>query len=119
MVVRQGGVYWVSFDGVGSEPKGRRPAVVVQDDLYNLTSINTVVVAALTSNLRLGDAPGNVPLNKGEANLPRASVVNVTQLFTIDRRRLAENLGTLGEPRIREIRQGLAGLFGIETRPSG
>src|SRR5207249_5905765 len=62
------------FAGKGSEPRGRRPAIVVQHDRFNRSAIRTTVVAAVTSNLRLGAMPGNVRLRKGEANLPRASV---------------------------------------------
>jgi len=85
MVMRQGDVYWLHFCGSGSEPDGRRPAVMVQHDRFNRSAINTTVVAAITSNLRLGEAPGNVRLRKGEANLPRACVVNVSQVRTVDR----------------------------------
>jgi mRNA interferase MazF len=112
--MRQGEVYWLSFAGEGSEPAGRRPAVVVQDDRYNRSSISTVIVAAVTSNLRLAAAPGNVRLRKGEANLPRASVVNVTQLRTLDRSRLDDRIGTLSPARVRQIVEGLALVLGCD-----
>jgi mRNA interferase MazF len=112
--MRQGEVYWLSFAGKGSEPAGRRPAVVVQDDRYNRSSISTVIVAAVTSNLRLAAAPGNVRLRKGEANLPRASVVNVTQLRTLDRSRLDDRIGTLSPARVRQIVEGLALVLGCD-----
>jgi mRNA interferase MazF len=114
--MRQGDVFWLRFTGSGSEPAGRRPALVVQDDRFNRSSISTTVVAAITSNLRLGAMPGNVRLRKGEANLPRACVVNVSQLRTIDRSRLDQPLGTLGAAKMAEVRQGLALLLGIESR---
>jgi mRNA interferase MazF len=82
MVIHQ---YWVSFAASrGSEPWGRRPALVLQHDRFNHSRLNTVVVAAVTSNLRYAMLPGNVRLRKGEGNLPRACVVNVTQIQTID-----------------------------------
>ncbi len=112
-MIRHGDVFWVAFGGSGSEPRGRRPAVVVQHDRFNRTAIATSVIAAVTSNLRLAAAPGNVRLQKGEANLPRACVVNVSQLATVDRERLAEQIGTLSGARVEEIRRGLALLFGI------
>ncbi len=112
--MRQGEVYWLRFTGKGSEPRGRRPAVVVQHDRFNRSAIRTTVVAAITSNLRLAAMPGNVRLRKGEANLPRPSVVNVSQVLTIDRARLAERVGSLGGERLRDIHGGLALLFGIE-----
>jgi mRNA interferase MazF len=112
--MRQGEVYWLRSTGKGSEPRGRRPAVVVQHDRFNRSAIRTTVVAAVTSNLRLAAMPGNVRLRKGEANLPRPSVVNVSQVLTIDRARLADQVGSLGDERLRDVLGGLALLFGIE-----
>ncbi len=108
-------MYWLHF-GVseGSEPAGRRPAVVVQHDRFNRSAISTTVVAAITSNLRLGAMPGNARLRRGEAGLPRPSIVNISQLRTIDRSRLGERLGALGPARLREVLAGLALLFGTD-----
>jgi len=112
--MRQGEVYWLRFAGKGPEPRGRRPAVVVQHDRFNRSAIRTAVVAAVTSNLRLAAMPGNVQLRKGEAGLPRPSVVNVSQILTIDRARLTDCVGSLGSERLRDVLRGLALLFGIE-----
>jgi mRNA interferase MazF len=112
--MQQGEVYWLAFGGVGSEPAGRRPAVVVQDDRYNRSPIQTAVVAAITSNLRLAASPGNVRLRKGEANLPRASVVNVTQLRTVDRSRLCDRIGALSPARVRDVLRGLSLVLGCD-----
>lgn len=80
MIVNQGDVYWVNLPKlVGSEPGLHHPAVVVQNNLFNRSRLNTVVVCLLTSNLKWARGPGNVELSKGEANLPKASVVNITQ----------------------------------------
>jgi mRNA interferase MazF len=112
-VIRQGDVYWLHFGAPeGSEPAGRRPAVVVQHDRFNRSAISTTVVAAVTSNLRLAAMPGNVRLRRGEAGLPVPSVVNISQLRTVDRSRLGERVGSLGPGRLREVLQGLALLFG-------
>jgi len=113
--MRQGEVYWLRFAGRGSEPEGRRPALIVQHDRYNRSAIQTTVVAAITSNLRLGAMPGNVRLRKGEADLPRPSVVNVTQLRTVDRERLTERVGILAPARVREVLEGLALVFGLDA----
>jgi mRNA interferase MazF len=114
-VIRQGEVYWLHFGPAdGSAPAGRRPAVVVQHDRFNRSAISTTVVAAVTSNLRLGAMPGNVRLRRGEAGLSRASVVNVSQIRTIDRARLAERAGVLGLGRMREVLKGLALLLGTD-----
>lgn len=112
--MQQGEVYWLSFGGVGSEPSGRRPALVVQHDRFNRSRIQTTVVAAITSNLLLAGMPGNVRLRKGEGNLPRASVVNVTQLRTVDRDRLTDRAGSVTRARVQEVLRGLALVFGIE-----
>jgi mRNA interferase MazF len=101
--MHQGEVYWLYFRGEGSEPRGRRPAVVVQHDRFNRSAIATTVVAAVTSNLRLAAAPGNVRVRKGEANLPRSCVVNVSQLLTVDRSRLEHPIGSQAPARLREV----------------
>lgn len=110
--MRQGEVYWVEFRGRGSEPKGRRPAVVIQDDRFNRSAIQTTIVAAITSNLMLASVPGNMRLRKGEANLTRSSVINVTQIRTMDRDSLGAPIGTLSVERTRQLRDGLALVFG-------
>lgn len=112
--MRQGEVYWLEFHGTGSEPAGRRPALVIQDDRFNASAIRTTVVAAITSNLRLADKPGNVRLRRGEAGLPRPSVVNVSQVRTVDRTRLVHRLGCLTGPRRFQVLRGLALVFGID-----
>ena len=113
--MRQGEIYWLYFGGHGSEPLGKRPAVVVQHDRFNKSAISTTVVAAVTSSLRLSAMPGNVRLRKGEGNLPMASVVNVSQIRTVDRSRLGDHVGTLSPARVREIKEGLALVLGIDT----
>lgn len=91
----------------GSGPGFRHPHVVVQNNLFNASAINTVVVAAITSNLKRATAPGNVLLYKGEARLPKSSVVNVSQLLTVDKHDLAQKLGTLSKSRVDEIIAGI------------
>lgn len=86
----------------------------MQHDRFNRSAIQTTVVAAITSNLLLAEVPGNVRLKKGEARLPRPSVVNLTQLRTIDRDRLEELIGTLSPPRIRQVLLGLSLVFGLD-----
>ncbi|MDE3089567.1 MAG: type II toxin-antitoxin system PemK/MazF family toxin [Chloroflexota bacterium] len=108
MVINQGDVYWIDFDEPsGSEPGYRHPHVVVQNNVFNRSEIRTVVVCALTSNLKRASAPGNVMLDKTETNLPKQSVVNVSQLFTVDKTQLVEYVGTLSPKRVREIINGI------------
>ncbi len=108
MVINQGDVYWVDLgDPSGSDPGCKYPHVVIQNNLFNRSQIRTVILLALTSNLQRADAPGNVLLEKGEANLPKQSVVNVSQVFTVDRSQLDEHIGTLSAKRVREILTGI------------
>ncbi len=115
MVINQGDVYWVELDDpLGSEPGYSHPGVVMQNNLYNHSRINTVIVCMLTSNLKYSKISGNVLLEKGEANLPKASVVNVSQLFTVDKAQLGEYIGTLTSKRISQILDGI--LLFLEPR---
>ena len=114
-MIRQGEVYWLDFGSIeGSAPAGRRPALVVQHDRFNRSAISTTVVAAVTSNLRLATMPGNVRLRQGEAGLPRPSVVNISQIRTIDRARLGGRVGVLGPGKMRDVLKGLALLLGTD-----
>ncbi len=108
MVINQGDVFWIELDEPsGSGPGYRHPHVVIQNNLFNRSRIDTVVVCALTSNLQRAAAPGNVRLKLGEADLPKQSVVVVSQLFTVDKSQLSEHIGTLSKQRVREILDGM------------
>ena len=113
-MVMRGEVWWIDFgDPEGSEPAYRRPAVVVSSDRFNDSRIATVIVSAITSNLRLAKAPGNVPLEKDAAGLPRESVVNVSQTMVVDRLRLTGRAGSLGLADIRRVDDGLRLVLGL------
>lgn len=108
MVIRQGDVFWVDLGApFGSDPGYLRPYVVIQNNAYNRSRINTVVVCGVTSNLERAKAPGNVLLEEGEANLPKRSVVNISQLYTLDKDELTERIGTLSDERLREVLTGV------------
>lgn len=108
MGIEQGEIYWVDLgEPSGSEPSYRHPHVVIQNNLFNASKINTVVVCALTSNIKRSQAPGNVLLNKGEANLPKKSVVNISQIYTVNKGDLAEKIGEVSEKRFNEILEGI------------
>ena len=107
-VIEQGDIYWITRDEPdGSEPRYRRPYVVVQNNVFNQSRINTVVLCALTTNIRRAKAPGNVLLNKGEANLPQQSAVNISQVVTVDKQFLTEKIGALSMKRVEQIVAGL------------
>lgn len=110
--IRQGQVYWFDFGlAAGSAPAGRRPCVVVQSDLFNRSPIATTVVCLITSNLTRARAPGNVALKKGDAGLSKPSVVNVSQVVTVDKSELVERTGNLSADAVAAIREGLQLLF--------
>jgi mRNA interferase MazF len=108
MVIRKGSIYWVDFSpGKGSEPIGRRPGLVIQSDLLNDSNLNTVIMLAITSTMKFGELPGNVVLKKGEANVPKKCVINVTQIKSVDKKSIKEKIGTLPKKRIDEVHEGL------------
>jgi mRNA interferase MazF len=108
MAIKQGDVYWVSLDEPdGAEPGIVHPQVVIQDNVLNRSRITTVVVCALTTNMKRAKLPGNVLLDIGEANLPKQSIVVVSQVSTVDKARLGEYIGSLGQERIDQILAGM------------
>jgi mRNA interferase MazF len=108
MVINQGDIYWIDLEEPsGSEPGYRHPHIIIQNNLFNRSRINTVVVCALSSNLKRASVPGNVLLELGEAGLPKQSVILVSQIFTVDRTQLSEYIGSLPNRRIRQILDGI------------
>ena len=108
MTIKQGDIYLVNLGPPRlSEPGFRHPHVVVQNNVFNASRIHTVVVCALTTNLKRAKAPGTVILNKGEAHLKKKSVVNISQIFTVNKCDLIEKIGQLSENRICEILDGI------------
>jgi len=106
--VTRGEIWWADLpEPRGSEPGYRRPVLVIQSNSFNQSGIRTVVVAILTSNLRLAEAPGNVLLPAKVSGLPRDSVVNVSQLLTLDRSFLTEEVGKLPSRVLAEVNAGL------------
>lgn len=97
----------------GSEPGHRRPVLIVQSNRFNESLIQTVVVAAVTTNLRLGDAPGNVRMKPADSGLPHTSVVNVSQLLTLSREYLSEKTGHLPANVMNRVAHGLRLVLGL------
>ena len=108
MEIQQGDIFWIDLgESSGSEPGYMRPHIVIQNNLFNVSKINTVVVCSLTTNLGRANSPGNVLLEPGEGNLPKQSVVNVSQIFTVDKSDLLEKIGTISPKRIVQILNGI------------
>lgn len=117
MIIHQGDIYWVSLEeSEGAESGYTHPQVIVQDNVFNHSRIHTVVVCALTTNIRRAKAPGNVLLEVGEANLPKQSVVVVSQVSTVQKTRLGEYIGTLNQQRIDQILTGMRFLQSLSER---
>lgn len=113
-MVARGELWWVDFgEPLGSAPGYRRPAVVVSSDRFNRSRIATVIVAAVTSNMRLADAPGNVMLPTKGSGLSKPFVVNVSQLIVIDRRILHTRIGRLPSLAVPAVDAGLRLVLGL------
>ena len=108
MVARRGEIWWTALPTPrGSEPGYRRPIVVVQADAFNRSRLQTVIAAVITSNLRLADAPGNIRLTRRQSRLSKESVINVSQLVTLDRSFLARRVVRLSTKELAQLDAGL------------
>ncbi len=108
MPINQGDIYWLNPDPSRTpESDYAHPHVVIQDDVINHSRVSTLVVCALTSNLQRRTEPGNVLLDPGEGNLPKQSVVVVSQVDSVEKTQLGEYIGSLGVQRISQILAGM------------
>lgn len=106
--MRRGEIWWADLpDPVGAAPGYRRPVLILQSDAFNQSRIATIVVVVLTSNLRLAAAPGNVPVTAGESGLPQDSVINVSQIVTLDKSTLDMQTGQLTARRLEQVEDGV------------
>ena len=113
-MVGHGQLWWAELPNpVGSEPGFKRPVLIIQADTFNKSRINTVVVIALTSNIRLADAPGNVKLSKSKSGLSKESVANVSQIITLDREFLSQQIGKLDTLTMLQIEDGIRLVLGL------
>ena len=108
MVVRKGAIWWADLgEPLGSGPGFVRPVVIISSDRFNGSSLATIVVAVMTSNMTAAGHPGNFSVARRVSGLPRASVVNVSQLMTVDREQLTGRVGSLGGLEMRKLADGL------------
>ena len=112
MVISQGEIWWADFPPTGSGPGLPRPVVVVQCDAFNQSRIGTVVCIPLTSNLKWGLAPGNVPLSARLTGLPKNSIANVSQIVSIDKDLLAERVSKLPRSKVELLLAGIDVVLG-------
>lgn len=104
----RGEIWWANLpDPMGSGPGYRRPVLVIQDDTFTQSRISTVIVLIITSNIQLAEAPGNVLLPSEISGLPRDSVINVSQILTVDKTFLVEQIGSLPNDLQEDVDEGL------------
>jgi len=112
--IARGEVWWADLpEAEDSSPSGTRPVLVVQSRAFNRSRIQTAITAIITSNLSLASAPGNVEISPRESGLPRLSVVNVSQLFTIDKHSLRSYSGRLTSSTMEAVDEGLRIALGL------
>ena len=111
----RGELWWADF-GVpfGSEPGYKRPVIIIQNDFFNRSNINTTIVIPLTTNMILADAPGNIILNKNESKLKKDSVITISQIEVIDRQRLTEKISKLDKVTLEKIENNIIFVLGIK-----
>jgi mRNA interferase MazF len=106
--MERGEIWWAQLpNSIASEPGFRRPVVIIQSNAFNRSRIRTAIAVVLTSNLRLAEAPGNVLVPASESGFPKDSVVNVSQVITVDRTFLTEKCGRLPPKLVKSIDEGL------------
>ena len=114
--MRRGEIWWATLPAPrGSEPGFRRPVVVVQSDVFNRSRLRTIVAAVITSNLDLAAMPGNVRLGKRQSRLPKESVVNVTQVVTLDRSNFSNRVCRLPDEKLIEVDAGLRLVLALQA----
>ncbi len=110
----RGEIWWVDLGiPLGSEPGYKRPVIIIQDNSFNKSHIQTVLVASLTTNIDLSEAPGNVFIEKEDSGLSKDSVINISQISTIDKNRLVNKVSQVPLDIIRSIESGLKLILGI------
>jgi len=107
-MVNRGEIWWAELaEPIKSQPGFRRPVLVIQSDTFNQSKISTVICAVITSNLRLSEAPGNILLPARASGLSKDSVINVSQIITVDKSFLTEKIGELNQKLINKLEEGL------------
>jgi mRNA interferase MazF len=110
--MKRGEVWWASLPAP-TGPGFRRPVLVIQSDPFNQSRIATIVVAVITSNLALADSPGNVRMGRSESGLAKPSVVNVSQVVTLDRQLLTQRVRAVPGSTMRHVDEGLRLVLGL------
>ncbi len=108
MVIKRGEIWWAKLpEPVGSGPGHKKPLVIIQSNEFNSSNINTIIAVAITTNIHLAAAPGNILLSIKKSKLPKKSVVNISQLITIDKSFFTERIHTLSNKVMEQIDDGI------------
>jgi len=111
----RGELWWADFGlPFGSEPGYKRPVLIIQNDFFNKSKINTTIVIPLTTNLILADAPGNILITKHESKLRKDSVITISQIEVIDRQRLIKKITKIDKAIIEKIENNILFILGIK-----
>jgi mRNA interferase MazF len=112
----KGEIWWANLptDPYGSEPGKRRPVLIVQNDLINRSKIKTIICAVITSNMNQAQVPGNILLEKSVTGLDKTSVVNFSQIITVDKTRFIEQVSMLPKNYIIKINESIRYVFNTE-----
>ncbi len=114
MVVKRGEVWWALTPEPGSDSPGIvRPVVILQTDPFNKSRIPSVIVAIISSDMRLAESPGNVKLSRQQSGLDREAVVDVARICSLQRGQLSEQIGTLSSVKQRQVEEGLRLILGL------
>ncbi len=114
MVIKRGEIWWADLpDPIGSEPGYARPVLIIQSDEFNRSVIDTIIVAALTSNLKLARAPGNVEVSAKKTGLSKNSIINISQLLTLDKTFLTKKVRALDKESFVQVEDGLRLVLGL------
>lgn len=106
--MNRGEIWWADLpDPEGSGPGYRRPVLIIQSDDFNMSKIKTIVCLVITSNLKLADAPGNILIKSQESNLSKDSVINVSQIITLDKSILSEYAGSINDKTMKNVERGV------------
>ena len=110
----KGQIWWANLpDPRRSEPGYKRPVLIIQSDIFNKSDIQTIICAVITTNTKLAKAPGNLLLRKIDSHLPKESVINISQLITIDKTYLKKLVGTLNKRIMKKVDEGLKIVFDL------
>ena len=109
----KGEIWWANLpdDPYGSEPGKNHPVLIIQNDVFNRSEIRTTICAVITSNMKLAKMPGNIILEKGVSGLEKTSVINFSQVATIDKTRLLKQISMLPGNYIEKINDSIKYIF--------